>query len=103
MIEPEEWVTKTEVVADAQSSPVLHKRSRVPQYTTFHGYQSFTTRVLRKLFKDFDREVARAGGRCVTNCVLIDSQHEFWLLLTLIWMLLASSLQMENCAGLVFL
>ena len=75
MIEPEEWVTKTEGVADAHSSPVLQKRSRVPQYNTFHGYQSFTTRVLRKLFRDFDSEVAKAGGRCVTNCLLTDAQY----------------------------
>ena len=75
MIEPEEWVTKTEGVPDGHSSSVLQKRSRVPQYNTFHAYQSFTTHVLRKLFSDFDSEVAKAGGWWVTNWVLTDAQN----------------------------
>ena len=65
MIEPEEWITKAEV-RDKKSSPVFQKRSRVPQSTTFHGYQAFISLALRRLFQTYDLELAKAGARCAS-------------------------------------
>jgi hypothetical protein len=68
MVEPEESVTANERLTDhhhdEKPSLVVQKRSRVPQYTSFHGYQSFMTLALRKLFPNFDHETAKTGARC---------------------------------------
>jgi hypothetical protein len=81
MIEPEEWVTTAEGLEDRhRDEQSTQKRSRVPQYATFHGFQSMTTMALRKLFTTFEFEVCKAGARCV-SCF-----PQILVVLTLIWL-----------------
>ncbi|KAF8529794.1 hypothetical protein JB92DRAFT_2859630 [Gautieria morchelliformis] len=67
MVEPEESVTRPDDHHhDEKSSSVVQQRSRVPQYTSYHGYQAFMTLAVRKLFPNFDHEVVKAGARVVS-------------------------------------
>ncbi|KAF8497277.1 hypothetical protein JB92DRAFT_2987843 [Gautieria morchelliformis] len=67
MVEPEESVTRPDDHHhDEKSSSVVQKRSRVPQYTSYHAYQAFMTLAVRKLFPNFDHEVVKAGARVVS-------------------------------------
>jgi hypothetical protein len=52
VVDPEVWEEGT-------GEPRKHKRARVPQYTSLHGYQPFSLLALRKLFPTFDQEVQR--------------------------------------------
>ena len=67
IVEPEEWVTTAEGLDNGhrtERSPLdSHKRARVPQYASLHGFQPFLTMAHRKLFPNYDLEVAKAGGR----------------------------------------
>lgn len=69
MVEPEEWITTAEGLDNdhrtEQASLDTHKRTRVPQYSSIHIFQPFLTMTLRKLFPNYDLEVAKAGGRWV--------------------------------------
>ncbi|KAF8492265.1 hypothetical protein JB92DRAFT_3003916 [Gautieria morchelliformis] len=67
MVEPEESVTRPDDHHhDEKSSSVAQKRSRVPQYNSYHGYQAFMTLAVRKWFPNFDHEVVKAGARVVS-------------------------------------
>ncbi|KAF8492267.1 hypothetical protein JB92DRAFT_3003922 [Gautieria morchelliformis] len=66
MVEPEESVTRQDDHHHGEkSSSVVQKRSRVPQYTSFHAYQPFMTLAVRKWFPNFDHEVVKTGARVV--------------------------------------
>ncbi|KIJ42124.1 hypothetical protein M422DRAFT_31490 [Sphaerobolus stellatus SS14] len=74
IVEPEEWVTTEEGLHDRHrqaldnySLEADHKRARVFQYTFMHGYQMFLPMALKKLFKNFEVEIRRAGGRLVPH------------------------------------
>ncbi|KAF8529996.1 hypothetical protein JB92DRAFT_2859327 [Gautieria morchelliformis] len=67
MVEPEESVTRLDDDHHGEKSTlVVQKRSRVPQYTSFHTYQSFMTLAVRKLFPNFDQEVVKTGARVIS-------------------------------------
>jgi hypothetical protein len=64
VIEPEESVMTAEGLDDhgEKVAIALQKRPRVPQYAAFHGFQFFLTLGLRKMFSNFDLELAKTGS-----------------------------------------
>ncbi|KAF8492268.1 hypothetical protein JB92DRAFT_3147513 [Gautieria morchelliformis] len=69
MIEPEESVMTAEGLDDhgEKIAIAVHKRQRVPQYAVFHGFQFFMTIGLRKMFSNFDAELAKTGSYLISG------------------------------------
>ncbi|KAF8524139.1 hypothetical protein BU17DRAFT_43208 [Hysterangium stoloniferum] len=65
IVEAEDWLSTPEGLEDRHRDPNAQKRSRVPQYTSLHGFQPFATMALRKMFNYFDAEVRKSGARFV--------------------------------------
>ncbi|KZV89562.1 hypothetical protein EXIGLDRAFT_141093 [Exidia glandulosa HHB12029] len=89
VVEPESWTFTPEARAppvdniaevvkdDATYKTIKHKRTRVYQYTSIHGYQTLLLDTLRQLFSDFE-DVAQSFGAFIAPAdpyALLNGKH----------------------------